>query len=204
MATRRNVQKFLNGHGAMDLQIKHNRKKEFEEVALVHMNALYNSAVYLTGNRSDASDLVQETFLRAYKNYHLFEKGTNCRAWLFKIMQNLFRNRLRSLKREPFKVEPRNDEDEKLSLENILKSNLDSPLEELETKNVEESIHAAISKLPKKLRMAVILADLEELSYQEIAEILGVPIGTVRSRIARGRTALQKLLSRHAKDLGYI
>ena len=188
----------------MNLEVKHDRKKEFEEVALVHMNALFSTAVYLTGNQSDASDLVQETYFRAYKNFHLFEKGTNCRAWLYKIMQNLFRNKLRKKKREPVKVEPPEGEEDRLSIENTIKGNLDSPLEELENKDVEQSIYASISKLPKKLRMAVILADLEELSYQEISDILKIPIGTVRSRIARGRSALQKLLVRHARDLGYI
>lgn len=176
------------------------RKKSFEKEALVHTDALYRAAMRMTKNDSDAQDLVQETFLRAYKNFDRFEEGTNCRAWLFKIMTNTFINAYRSKQKEAASV-PFDDVDDNY-LYNQLAESGDSgnPEKDLFAKMVDQDVVEAIEQLPAEFRMVVVLAFYEGFAYQEIADILGIQVGTVKSRLHRGRKMLQKLLWQYARN----
>lgn len=172
------------------------RRRAFEDQMLPHIDALYRTAVSMTKNAGDAEDLVQDTFLRAFQFFDQFQGGTNARAWLFRIMTNLYINSYRRRTREPERVSY--DELEDFYLYNRLSDAQTyggaSP-EDLVMQRVQtDAIRDAIEKLPDEYRDTVVLADLSELSYQEISEILDVPIGTVRSRLSRGRRLVQKAL----------
>lgn len=177
---------------------------EFEHVALVHLDALYNAALRMTGNQPDAEDLVQETYLKAYRFFHRFRKDSNCLAWLFKIMKNSYINRFRQKVREPTMVEydaakPASD------LAHLESGDMaGSPEDDVLNKLLDDEVESALRTLPDEFRLVVILSDIEGFQYKEIAEILGCPIGTVRSRLSRGRRLLRKQLWDYAKDLGYI
>ncbi|MCY3538470.1 MAG: sigma-70 family RNA polymerase sigma factor [Acidimicrobiia bacterium] len=182
-------------------------KANFEQDALQYAHDLYTSALRLTRNPSDAEDLVQETYLRAYRGYDGFQEGTNLRAWLYRIQKNTFINRYRRKQRRPHEVEL--DEVEDLYLYKRIastetgratRSAEDEVFEALEGSDVQN----AIDKLPRKYRMAVLMADIQGFSYKEIAEMLEVPVGTVMSRLHRGRRALQKLLWDIAGERGFI
>ena len=179
------------------------RQKEFEAEAVPHMDLLYNFALRTTGNPDDARDLLQETFLKAYRFWDKYEKGTNIRAWLFRIMKNSYINRYRKETREPGKV----DYDD---VENFYDS---IRAESTDTNDLQEKLFGnilgdevtqALQSLPEDFRTVVILADIEGLSYEEIAEFLNCPIGTVRSRLHRGRKMLQIQLYDYAKERGLI
>ncbi len=178
------------------------RQREFEEVALVHLDALYRSALRLTHNRAEAEDLVQEACLRAFKNFHRFNPGTNCRAWLFTIMRNAFLNRLRHAGREVL-------EDDSPTWESVSESVTaptsprDNPEEEFFQTVLHGDVDRALRALPLAFRETVILADLEGLSYKEVAQVLDCPIGTVMSRLARGRHLLRQALGQFARERGY-
>jgi RNA polymerase sigma-70 factor, ECF subfamily len=172
-------------------------------VALVHLDALYQTALRLTRNRAEAEDVVQETFLRAFKSFHRFNPGTNCRAWLFTIMRNLFLNRLRRADREVL--------DADMALVDVAPESAtaarparDNPEEEFLQTVVHGDVDRALRALPLVFREAVVLADLEGLNYKEIAEVVGCPIGTVMSRLARGRQLLRRALAQLARDHGYV
>ncbi|MHB2018381.1 MAG: sigma-70 family RNA polymerase sigma factor [Candidatus Xenobia bacterium] len=170
--------------------------ESFEREALVHMPALYRTARRLTGNDKDAEDLVQETFLRAFRFWNQFEQGTNARAWLFKILHNVHINTYHQKTRNVAQVSL--DGTEEFFLYNHLaegekQSDL-NPEEEVLSRIWDTEVLEALEKLPHDFKVVVLLADVEEFSYKEIAEIVGCPIGTVRSRLARGRRALQRLL----------
>ena len=178
----------------------------FAELAMEHMPGLYTAALRLTRNPSDAEDLVQETFLKAYRAYDRFEEGTNLKAWLYKILTNTFINTYRAAKRRPEKADVEDIED--LYLYHRLG---DLPLgagrsaeEELLEHITDDEVKNAIESLPEVFRIAVLLADVEGFSYKEIADITEVPIGTVMSRIHRGRRALQKALSDFAAERGLV
>jgi RNA polymerase sigma-70 factor, ECF subfamily len=161
-----------------------------------HMDALYRAALSMTRSPAAADDLVQDTYLRAFQFFDQFEGGTNSRAWLFRILTNLYINAYRKKNREPERVSY--DEMEDFFLHNRLadehQKGAASP-EEIITQKIEaDAIRAAIEKLPVEYRETVVLADLNELSYQEIADMLEVPIGTVRSRLSRGRRLVQRSL----------
>lgn len=176
------------------------RVREFEEVALVHMDALYRLALRLTRSRAEADDVVQETYLRAYRSFDRFNPGTNCRAWLFTILRNAFLNRLRAGRREVLEadVEEREPPRERTA-------GLESSPEEMFFQTVlHGDIDRALNALPLAFREAVILADLEGLSYREVAEVLGCPIGTVMSRLSRGRRLLRAALAQFAREHGYV
>lgn len=179
------------------------RQREFEKEALPHMLLLYNYAYRMTGNEEDAKDLVQETYLKAFRFWDQYEPGTNIRAWLFKIMKNSYINKYRKATKEPGKV----DYDE---VQNFYETVRDesfesSDLQEHIFENIfEDEIIEALGKLPDEFRTVVILADIEGLSYEEIADFLDIPIGTVRSRLHRGRKMLRKQLYEFAKRKGYI
>lgn len=164
---------------------------------LPHLDALYRTAFAMTKNSGDADDLVQDTYLRAYQFFDQFQGGTNARAWLFRILTNLYINSYRRRTREPERVSY--DELEDFYLYNRLSDAQSggasgSPEEEVVQKVQIDAIRGAIDRLPDEYRDTVILADLNEFSYQEIADMLQIPIGTVRSRLSRGRRLVQKSL----------
>src|SRR3954469_5685451 len=178
---------------------------EFAELAMEHMPSLYSAALRMTRNPSDAEDLVQETYLKAYRAFGSFQAGTNLKAWLYRILTNTFINTYRAKKRRPEQTEL--DEVEDLYLYRRL-GGLEaaaagrSAEEEVLDHFTEDDVKAALESLPEQFRMAVLLADVEGFSYKEIAEILDVPIGTVMSRLHRGRKALQKELYEFAASRG--
>ena len=172
------------------------RRQEFEESALVHMQSIYNAALRLTREKTEAEDLFQETFLRAYRFFHQFQPGTDCRAWLFAILHSLFVNRVR---RTSY---PQVDFDEERVYREVEvgRSLPQNPEANVIHRLAGEDIHRAIAALPPKFRATVVLADVEGFSYREIAEICQVPIGTVMSRLYRGRQVLRTALQEYAKD----
>jgi RNA polymerase sigma-70 factor (ECF subfamily) len=186
----------LGGFGAAQ-----DRLREFEEVALVHLDALYRTALRLTGSRAEADDVVQETFLRALKSFDRFNPGTNCRAWLFTIMRNAFLNRMRAASREVLEDDMDRHEAERTS---AATAGVPSPEETFFQTVLHGDVDRALKELPLVFREAVILADLEGLSYREMADVLACPIGTVMSRLSRGRRLLRAALLRFAREHGYV
>ena len=177
----------------------------FAEQAMEYMPQLYSTALRMTRNASDAEDLVQETYLKAYRGFAGFEEGTNLRAWLFRILTNTYINSYRSKKRRPDETELDEVEDFYLyrrmgSLEAARASR--SAEDELMDYFTDAEVQAAIDALPETYRLAVLLSDVDGLSYKEIAEDLDIPIGTVMSRLHRGRKALQKQLHDFALERG--
>ena len=181
------------------------KRKEFEETALVHLDLLYNSALQMTRNPQDAEDLIQETFLRAYRFFDRFERGTNCKAWLFKILRNNFINKYRKKAKEPARVDF--DEIENAyaaDIKEVLSDESKVDIERIFDNMVEDDVKNAVESIPEEFRTAIILSDIQGFSYQEIADIAECPIGTVRSRISRGRKFLQKKLYDFARKKGII
>lgn len=179
----------------------------FEENALPHMDSLYRTALRLTHNEKDAEDLVQETFLRAFKSFHQFQLGTNCKAWLFKIMTNLHINDYQKRSKRPTKMSF--DEIEDFYLYNKISDQAaSSSVKDVEEQVLEglldSEVKEAIESLPYEFRITVILADIEGFRYKEIADILNCPIGTVRSRLSRGRRILEKHLWDYAKNSSFF
>ena len=178
---------------------------DFDSQVMPYLDSLYNTAYRMTRSAEDAEDLVQETFFKAYKYYDKFEEGTNLKAWLFKILKNTFINNYRKKKLEPKSVEFSDIED---SFEKIVRHDPGEEPSDPESRflaNVmDEGVKKALEALPSDYRMVVILADLEDFSYKEIAEILECPVGTVMSRLYRGRKLLEKALMRYAKTHGYM
>ncbi|HET6150726.1 MAG TPA: sigma-70 family RNA polymerase sigma factor [Polyangia bacterium] len=180
-------------------------KTDFEREAMPHMPALYAAALRMTRNERDAEDLVQDTLLRAYRFFDTFEAGTNCKAWLFRILTNAFCNRYREREREQ---EVMNEaESSEANVEQFLAG---SPASGRDAENallgrmVSADVERALAAVPPDFRMAVILADLEDFSYKEIADIMECPAGTVMSRLYRGRKILQGLLRQYAVEQGII
>ena len=178
---------------------------EFAAKAMEYMPQLYSTALRMTRNKSDAEDLVQETYLKAYRGFAGFEEGTNLRAWLFRILTNTYINSYRSKKRRPDETELDEVEDFYLyrrmgGLEAARASR--SAEDELMDYFTDAEVQAAIDALPETYRLAVLLSDVDGLSYKEIAEDLDIPIGTVMSRLHRGRKALQKQLYDFALERG--
>ncbi len=169
---------------------------------MVHLDALYHTALRLTHSRPEAEDIVQETYLRAFRNFHRFNVGTNCRAWLFTIMRNVFLNRLRGHGREVLQGEAGVGEVSDTS--SSAHVGLGNPEEEFFQTVLHGDIDRALKALPLPFREAVVLTDLEGLSYREVAEVVGCPIGTVMSRLSRGRSLLRRALSRFAREHGYV
>ena len=161
---------------------------EFEELAMPHLSSLYNLARWLVRNDDEAQDLVQETYLKALRNFGSFQSGTNFRAWIFRILKNTFLNSRCTLERR-MAVELQNEEELPLSCANC--ANPESLL--IEKSNI-AAIRDAIEQLPLLGREVILLCDVEEFAYQEIAEILEIPIGTVMSRLARARKAVRHAL----------
>jgi RNA polymerase sigma-70 factor, ECF subfamily len=176
----------------------------FEAEALPLLPGIYSAAFRLTRNAADAEDLVQETFLRAYRGFHQFEPGTNLKAWLYRILTNTFINSYRKKQREPQTDSLDDVEDwylySRMAGQGAEPSAETSVIESLPDEDVQE----ALSSLPEQFRIAVLLADVEGFSYKEIAEITGVPIGTVMSRLHRGRKALEKRLWDVVRERGLV
>jgi RNA polymerase sigma-70 factor, ECF subfamily len=179
----------------------------FAEQAMPFMDGLYSAALRMTRNPSDAEDLVQETYLKAYRAFHTFQQGTNLKAWLYRILTNTYINQYRAKKRRPDETDLEEVEDLYLyrrlgGLEGATagRSAEDELLEHLTSEEVKE----AIESLPEQFRMAVLLADVEGFAYKEIAEILDIPIGTVMSRLHRGRKAMQKQLYEYGQRHGLV
>jgi RNA polymerase sigma-70 factor (ECF subfamily) len=177
----------------------------FADLAMPHMAGLYSAAMRMTHNASDAEDLVQETYLRAYRGFGGFREGTNLKAWLYKILTNTFINTYRAKKRRPEQVDLDDVPDFSLyrrmgGLEAVAADR--TPETEVLDAIPDAEVKAALESLPEQFRMAVILCDIEQFSYKEIAGILDVPIGTVMSRIHRGRKLLQQRLFDYAVERG--
>ncbi|HWP81856.1 MAG TPA: sigma-70 family RNA polymerase sigma factor [Bacteroidota bacterium] len=179
------------------------RHEEFEREALPHMDVLYNFALRTTGNEDDARDLLQETYLKAYRFWDKYEKGTNIRAWLFRIMKNSYINRYRKETKEPDKVDYTDVENFYNSIRAQFTDSNDLQ-EKLFSGLLSDEVVKALESLPEDFRTVVILCDIEGLTYEEIAEFIDVPIGTVRSRLHRGRKLLQAKLLEYAKKQGVI
>ncbi len=180
------------------------KRKAFEKEALPHMDALYRTALRMVKNQNDAEDLVQEAFAKAYRFWDKFEPGSNCRAWLFKIMTNIFINEYRSKARSPVSVNVDEIDDFYLYKQMDSLESGDNPEQVLFSKIFDDDVRKAIEDLPDDFKMVVILSFLEDFSYQEIAEITDLQLGTVKSRLHRGRKLLQKKLFDYAIKNGYI
>jgi len=179
------------------------RKARFERDALVFTSQLYGAALRYTKNSHDAQDLVQDTYAKAFTSFHQFEPGTNLKAWLYRILTTTFINNYRKDQRRPQisggEIEDWQIADASSHTSDLGKSAEDEVLENIADKDVKE----ALAAMPEEFRMAVYLSDVEGFAYKEIAEIMGVPTGTVMSRLHRGRKLLRASLAEYAKDRGY-
>ncbi len=180
-------------------------KAEFERVTLEHLSHLYTSAVFLTKDKAEAEDLVQETYLRAFRFFDKFERGTNSKAWLLSILRHLFINRYQQKKREPTTVDwEQINELYDSMVEQPESSGMQNPEHHFVTQIMDDEIEAALRALPEEFRTTIVLVDIEELNYEEAARVMGCPVGTVRSRLSRGRRMLQVALRDHAIQRGLI
>jgi RNA polymerase sigma-70 factor (ECF subfamily) len=180
------------------------RKKRFEKDALQYMNQLYAAALRYTKNPEDAQDLVQDTYAKAYTSFHQFEPGTNLKAWLYRVLTTTFINTYRKDQRRPQKSDSEM-EDWQIAEAASHTSDQGKSTEDVVLENLPDSdIKKALAEIPEEFRMAVYLADVEGFSYKEIAEIVGVPSGTVMSRLHRGRKQLREKLTDYARERGYV
>jgi RNA polymerase sigma-70 factor (ECF subfamily) len=182
-------------------------QERFAELAMEYMPALYGAAVRMTRNPSDAEDLVQDAYLRAYRGFGGFTEGTNLKAWLFRILTNAYINTYRSKQRRPEQTELDDVEDFYLfnrmgGLEAVKASR--TPEDAVLDRITDHEVKAAVESLPEIFRLPVLLADVEEFTYAEIADILDIPMGTVMSRLHRGRKALQKALWDFGLERGLV
>lgn len=178
-------------------------RREFEALLGPHLDALYAAALRLTRHEKDAEDLVQDAVLRAFRFFEKFERGTNFKAWLFKILTNTFINGWRkgSKERQVIDAASHDDAGERVVADAAAS---DDPEQQLFERLLSDDVVRAIDALPVDFRLAVILSDLQEFSYKEIAEILDIPVGTVMSRLFRGRRLLQAQLAGYARELGVL
>jgi RNA polymerase sigma-70 factor, ECF subfamily len=179
------------------------RAERFERDALPYLDQLYGAALRMTRNPQDAEDLVQEAFAKAFAAFHQFKPGTNLKAWLYRILTNTFINSYRKKQREPQQQMTEEVEDWQLArAETHTSSGLKSAEAEALERLPDSDVKDALQQLPEDFRMAVYLADVEGFAYKEIAEIMETPVGTVMSRLHRGRRMLRDLLSDYARDRG--
>jgi RNA polymerase sigma-70 factor (ECF subfamily) len=182
-------------------------QEQFTADAMQYAPQLFSTALRMTRNRSDAEDLVQETYIKGWRSFHTFQEGTNLRAWLFRIMTNTYINKYNAQKRKGTEVEL--DDVEELFLykrlgsidQSQLSSSAEDQMLELFT---DVEVKSALEELPEDFRIPVLLSDVDGFSYKEIAEMLEIPIGTVMSRLHRGRKAMQKMLYEYARERGLI
>ncbi len=180
------------------------RRRQFEAEALPHMDALLRTALRMTRNPGDAEDLVQEAMTKAYRSWDKFESGTNCRAWLFRIMTNIFINEYRSKSRTPIALSVDEVDDGFLYGQLATAGSQRTPEEDLFAKILDKDVKNAISELPEDYRLVVMLSFVEGFAYQEIADIVDLQLGTVKSRLHRGRKLLQKRLYDYAVKNGFV
>jgi RNA polymerase sigma-70 factor (ECF subfamily) len=179
----------------------HARDACFDQEALCWIDDVYRFASSMTRNEADADDLVQETYLRAYRSWHTFRPGSDCRRWLFTICRNIFL-RVRERQRRQVDVNTDAELDALVAMHLAATARRDGYEELFARLDLRPAITHALSRLPDVFRMTVVLVDVEGQSYEQAAEILGIPIGTVRSRLFRGRRLLQEALLLHARDAG--
>jgi RNA polymerase sigma-70 factor (ECF subfamily) len=187
-------------------------KELFEKEAMKYMDELFASAMRMTRQKESAEDLLSEVYTKAWKAFDQFEPGTNLRAWLYKILTNTYINHYRHKQREPYMVELDRPDDPDTGAggdlyDRILgasPSPFDNPDAVLANRILDQDLTKAIERLPDEFRLAVLLSDVQNFSYQEIADILSIPIGTVRSRLWRGRRLLQKVLWKQAVEAGIV
>jgi RNA polymerase sigma-70 factor (ECF subfamily) len=178
------------------------RDVAFERDALPWLDDVYRFALSLTRDESDADDVVQETFLRAYRSWHTFIPGTDCRRWLFTICRNVF---LRSRERQRPTVDLEDGEQDAVAAESVYAAAREKGYDDIYARlDLAPALRDALDELAEPFRSAVILVDVEDLTYESAAEVMGVPIGTVRSRLFRGRRLLQEKLLTVAEDLGFV
>jgi len=182
--------------------LKKEQDEIFEKEFLPHADALYTFAYHLTYHEEDANDLVQDTFLKSYRFINSYEKGTNAKAWLFKILKNTFINEYRRKAKSPNQVDLEDfityhDTDEASTVGNL------DLREELFQNMVSDEVMKAINALPVDFRTIILLCDIQEFTYEEIAQIVDIPVGTVRSRLFRARNMLKEKLRRFASEMGY-
>jgi RNA polymerase sigma-70 factor, ECF subfamily len=185
--------------GVLDVE----RRDDFEKTAVPHMSTLYSHALHLTMNSDDAKDLMQETFLKAYRFWDKFEQGTNIKGWLYQIMKNSYINHYRKKVKEPRSIEFDESQHHQIRAK-------DAPVapsqvgEDAPHEMFEDEIARSLASLPREFRTVVMLSDVEDLTYQEIASTIAVPLGTVRSRLHRGRRMLRKRLRGYARSNRYL
>lgn len=182
-------------------------REDFTHDAMQHAPQLFSTAMRMTRNRSDAEDLVQETFIKAWRSFATYQQGTNLRAWLFRIMTNTYINKYNAQQRKPTETEL--DDVEELFLYKRLgavdQSQLSQSAEDqMLSLFTDDEVKKALEELPDQFRIPVLMSDVEGFSYKEIAEILEIPLGTVMSRLHRGRKLMQKMLYEYAKKRGLI
>lgn len=178
------------------------KQEDFEEEIVPHLDALYNFALRLTSDPNDAEDLVQDTIVKAYRFFSSYEKGTNAKAWLFRILKNSYINNYRKKSKQPNQV----DYDEVATFYETIRAER-TDTSDLENRMfrelIDDDISQALEELPEDFRTVVLLCDVEGFTYEEIANMLDVPIGTIRSRLHRGRNLLKAQLMEYAQKRGY-
>jgi RNA polymerase sigma-70 factor (ECF subfamily) len=180
-------------------------RDRFERDVLPLLPSLYGSALRMTRNAADAEDLVQDTYLRAFRGFAGFQEGTNLKAWLYRILTNSFINTYRKKQRQPQTVEGPDDLEEWYLFDRLGSRNVEASAEqEVLDQLPDDDVKRALESLPENFRMPVLLADVEGFSYKEIADIMETPIGTVMSRLHRGRKALEKALWETARNRGLV
>jgi len=183
--------------------VNNTKDEEFSKETLPHQTALYNYALKISGNTDDALDLVQETYYKAYRHFDKFQSGTNSKAWMFMILKNSFINDYRKSKREPYKLDYEQIQNfyENVKSDRANENNLDK---DFYNDLFDDELTEAIDQLPTKMREVFLLCDLEGYSYEETADLVDCPIGTVRSRLHRARHMLHEILFDYAKNKGFL